>query len=54
MEIEEKSTTKLTDDEKKQHDYVDEMILAADFETKILKSDYPCVLEFYATWCPPC
>ena len=26
----------------------------ADFEAKVLKSDVPVIVDFWATWCPPC
>lgn len=26
----------------------------AEFETKVLKSSIPCIVDFYADWCPPC
>ena len=25
-----------------------------DFQNKVLKSDKPVIVDFYADWCPPC
>lgn len=31
-----------------------EQIKASDFEAKVLKSDCPVLVDFYADWCGPC
>lgn len=29
-------------------------LTAANFDSKVFNSDKPCIVDFYASWCPPC